>query len=109
MTIEAIYDDYEGFRILARGQEPSSEMLRLYFGSALSYRATDESSLIFYERTDISTLNRYGFFEVTESEYLAWFHKANQGISDTVSHYALYLSNQCIDVISASPPEAGWL
>jgi len=109
LCVEAIHDDDEGFRILLRGERKASKILRLRFDPTLAYRATDESSLINYDRTDDGTLDRYGLFIVHDSEYLAWFAKVNQGVSGSVTHYAVYLSNQCIDVIAAFPPDADWL
>jgi hypothetical protein len=51
------------------------------------------------------------FLTVSNSEYLAWFHRISVNIrkNENVIHYAIYTPNDCVDVLSAYPPSVEWL
>jgi len=112
MYLEGLYNDYEGFRLLLRGHGDQARMLRIAFDAVLAYRGIDEGDLISYPRNDEDEgLGRWGFFIVSSSSFLQWFCQTSQNIhppKDTV-HYAIYTSEDCIDILSACPPSSEWL
>ncbi len=106
--LEGLYDDYEGFRILLRGEEKQNKILKITFDPALSYRNTDEGDLL---RTIGKGLGDWSLFIVEGSEYLDWFNKESHDIyqSKNITHYAIYTQNDCIDILSAYHPKVEWL
>lgn len=108
LYLEAMHDDYEGFRLLLKGYE-DQRMLRITFDPALSYRNTDEGDLL--KTINQQDLSGWSLYTVSDSDYLAWFTEESHGIheSDDVVHYAIYTPNDCLDVLSAFPPRVEWL
>lgn len=109
--IEAIHDDWEGFRILLRGSDPTLSMLRITFESHLSYRNTDESYLLKIWNSMEKELAGENFYIVENSSYIDFFNEMTGNMySDwQVKHYAIYTISDCIDVISTNPPIVEWL
>lgn len=108
LYLEAVHDDYEGFRLLLKNDE-DQRMLRIAFDPVLSYRNTDEGDLI--KTINKQDLGDWSLYTVNESDYLAWFIEESHGIhdSDDIVHYAIYTPNDCLDVLSACPPKVEWL
>jgi len=112
MFVEALYDDYEGFRILLRGEKPDSKMLRVAFEDRLSYRNADETYLSkFWFSTPKETF-RSNFFTVENSSYIDYFEEMSEGLHPSnwvIIHYAIYTQRDCIDILSYVPPNIEWL
>lgn len=111
MYVEAIHDDYEGFRILLKGESPSSKVLRVTFEDNLSYRNTDESYLLRIWHSNKKEVMGKIFYMVENSSYIDFFYNMTEGFYSEwkLSHYAIYTVSDCVDVISASPPTVKWL
>ena len=111
MYVDAVHDDYEGFRILLRSEIPTSPVLKIAFESYLSYRNTDESYLVKIWQSMPSENIGKNFFLVQNSAYIAFFHEMTENIyADwSVKHYAIYTISDCVDVISTVPPIVAWL
>lgn len=112
MYVEAIHDDYEGFRILLRGENPPLRMLRVFFEGPLSYRNTRES----FHMLDVSQPANHDilgkvFYIVENSSYIDYFNEMTQEIYTDweLKHYAVHGFPDWIDVISAIPPIVKWL
>lgn len=107
---EGLHDDYEGFRILLRGEDVSSSMLRLVFDMPLAYRNLDEGSLLrTLSRVDFK--GKWSLFTVKSSTWLEWFHEESNNLysHDAVIHYAIFTPNDCIDVLTITEPVIEWL
>lgn len=104
---EGIHDDFEFFRILVSGENNSSPVFRLLFkDTQLHYQSINES-LCLNDKNRSSGLTQAGqFFIVENSWLLKWFHGVSSGIQNeiTIKHYAMYLSNQIIDVLATQEP-----
>lgn len=110
--MEGLHYDCEGFRLLLKSVGDQARMLRITFDPVLVYRGIDEGDLIFYECfDDYEKDGMWSFFIVRHSDYLDWFHHASQGMYEDrdVVHYAIYTSNECLDILSAYPPKVEWL
>lgn len=109
--IEAIHDDYEGFRILLRSSILESKMLRISFNDKLSYRTTYES---FYLKL-WSNMNEgiFGktFYIISNSYYIDYFNDQTLDIYKDwkIQHYAIYTISDCIDILSIQQPIIEWL
>lgn len=109
LYLEALHDDYEGFRLLLKGGSEQDKVLRITFDRALSYRNTDEGDLL-------KTINKqnsggWSLYIVSNSDYLKWFSEESQSIheDEDIIHYAIYTPNDCLDVLSSYPPKVEWL
>lgn len=111
MYVEAIHDDYEGFRILLKGEEVSSRMIRISFEGKLSYRNTDESYLLKIWNSMEKELAGENFYIVENSSYIDFFNEMTGNLySDwKIKHYAIYTISDCIDVLSTNPPIIEWI
>lgn len=109
LYLEAIYDDYEGFRLLLKGDAKQDKVLRITFDPALSYRNTDEGDLL--KTIDEQDFGGWSLYVASNSDYLRWFHKESHGIHEGVDivHYAIYTPNDCLDILSAYLPKVEWL
>lgn len=95
----------------------SRKKLQIYFKHLLSLRNTDESYLLktIEEQSKRDDFKWGGnlFSKVKNSKYVDWFNEESLGIPRdtgvTINHYAIYTSNDCIDVITSDEPEIKWL
>ncbi|MBN0987334.1 hypothetical protein [Amphritea pacifica] len=107
---EGIHDDYEGFRILLKGEDEKDSTLRLKFSQARAYRKFDEGDIL---RTieSIDNPGKSSLFLVENSRWLDWFledgYKINENMG--IKHYAIYTPTDCIDILSEAEPEVEWL
>ncbi len=100
MYIRAIHNDCEGFRVILEEENPS-RLIRIYFKDVLVFRKIDEGHYLrTLENIDSSTL-----FKSKKSEYLEWFISEQKQIlnRDSVTHYAIYTPNDCLDIIASVP------
>jgi len=111
MFIEAIHDDYEGFRILLQGENKNSNMLRIVFDNKLSYRNTNESYLLKIWHTNRKEILGKVFYIISNSSYIDFFHEMTGNIYNdwNLKHYAIYTITDCLDIISCYPPKIEWL
>ena len=104
---EGIHDDYEGFRILLKGESLTDNMIRISFDGPLIYRYNSEcsKSLILFEP------GKRALYRTKESDWLDWFSVEScevYGERDLV-HYVLLTVESCIEVISEREPRVEWL
>lgn len=110
-SVDALMDDWEGFRILLRATDLTKPMLRVRFEAAMCYRSMEESYF----------LNGYGpipedwfgktFFKVEDSSFLSQFHEISSRVYEdwNITHFGIYAPNDCIDVLATSEPSVEWL
>ncbi len=110
MYVEGMHDDYEGFRVLLKGE--NTEMLRITFKNKISYMNTDESYRLDIGRNDTineAHFNRV-FYTVQNSSYIKWIKKTSkQSVGPDVKHFAIYTDFDCIDIITHDVPIVEWL
>jgi hypothetical protein len=110
MYCEAIHDDYEGFRILLKGEDSTSPMLRLSFDSVLLYRNMDEGTML---RTLDSIKNReiFSLYTVHGSSLIEWFHKESYNMfsEKEIIHYSIMTPDDVIDILSENQPNVEWV
>lgn len=108
--VEAIHDDYEGFRVLLKG-DGNARTLRLTFVAPVAFRNINES---FRARTWSDRPAHLGLPSlrlVDRSRWLDWLIEESGGILDAgkLKHYAIYTPEDCIDVVTEFEPAADWL
>lgn len=111
LYVEAMHDDYEGLRVLLRGRgDPDAPLLRLIFESVVGYRNVNESYRLAtwaaHDMTQHPTL-----LIVKHSKWIEQLRIDAGGVLDDeeLTHYAIYSPEDCIDVVSAFPPDVHWL
>lgn len=109
LYLEAIHDDYEGFRLLLKGGAEQDKVLRITFDPALSYRNTDEGDLL--KTINTQNFGGWSLYVVSNSDYLRWFSEESHGVheGEDIIHYAIYTPNDCLDILSSYPPKVEWL
>ncbi len=100
-TVEAVIDDWEGFRVLLRDYA-TNRMLRIQFESHIAYQNRDESDFL-GEVSRSDGLGNGCFYKVKNSEYLLRF-QADSFKDINLTHYAIFTEMDCIDVLAAMEP-----
>ena len=108
-SIEAIHDDYEGFRILIRNME-GTEVLRVLFHVPLVYQRTDEGDR-WNTVNKLLKLQSAMFFKVKNSKLAKWLEEESCGIhkANELDHYLIAGCNDIIEIISAVKPDLEWM
>ena len=111
LYVEALHDDYEGLRVLLRPNDSSSRMLRIVFESVVGYMNVNEG---YRQRTwgsipSMETLPT--MLTVRDSKWVEWLMEDAGGVlsKDELIHFAIYTPEDCIDVVTAFPPQVHWL
>ena len=73
MSLDAMLDDREGFRLILSSPDPNFRELRIFFEEPLCYRGTQEKYLLrtIYEG---SSIYPWPIFIVRNSRYAKWFY-----------------------------------
>ena len=104
--IEAVHDDWEGFRIWFRPHLNTMSMLIVSFDSELFYCSSDESDRLVGAKNNISKEFPHLFWKVNDSELVKEFIRQSSNVreSDAIQHYCFMSCNQCVDVLSLTEP-----
>ena len=96
--------------------DEKEKKLNIYFNYVLSFKNTDESYLLKTIEEQVKHKNfKWGetFYLVENSSYINWFNEQSVYIPrDTgvaIKHYAIYTSNDCIDILASVSPNIEWL
>lgn len=107
VSIEAVIDDWEGFRILLRDYE-TDRMMRIAFTTQVCYLMRDESDLEGEaERSD--GLGRGCFYRVRHSELALRFKEDSIRQFGDLKHFAVITDTSCIDVLAKEDPSVDQL
>lgn len=104
VTVEALIDDWEGFRIILRNHK-SGRMIRIAFDTDVAYQNRDESDAI-GELQRAQSRERSQFYRVTNSEFIARFLRdtARPYIGKSLRHFAIVTGSDCVDILARSDP-----
>lgn len=111
LYVEGLHDDYEGVRILLKGEAEDAKMLVIKFDPALSYRNTDEGDRHVLAREHPEVRGGGALFKAEQSGFIDWFNRENQGVRSNLDivHYLIVTESDIIDVLSVFPPEVQWV
>lgn len=102
VSVEALIDDWEGFRLLLR-DHATDRIVRLAFETCVAYRNRDESDLD-SEAARSEGLGRGCFYRVAESEFLQTFEKESARQFQGLMHFAIVTDSDCVDVLATHDP-----
>jgi hypothetical protein len=110
LFLEALHDDYEGFRLLFKGKSNNDKTLRVTFKTTLVYRNIDEGDIVETLKNS-DGLSHWCLYTLENSDLIEFFHKQNYGSykSSKILHYAFYTPNDCVEILSEFPPQVEWL
>ena len=109
MYLEALHDDVEGVRMLLRGGDPGGRVLRLSF-EPIAYRNINESHRLgTWASLDMGGMT--SLMTLANSSWLRWLVEEAAGViaAESLTHYAIYTPEDCIDVATSAVPVAEWL
>ena len=110
MYIEAIYDDNKGVRIILGCDQFKDRVLKVEIVDKISYRNTDESFMLkVWDSMNKEDLGKT-FYVVKNSSYIDFFKEMTFNLHDDwdIEHYAIYTTEDCIDILSINEPVAEW-
>jgi hypothetical protein len=101
--IAAIYDDWEGFRLILTGDKCPATRVSVPHGDLVMYRVYDEIGLV---GNNIQGLHpNHSFYTAESSHFLSECSTMHSGTGDRGSlHYAIYTRDRCIDMICTNAP-----
>jgi hypothetical protein len=112
MWVEALHDDYEGLRILLKGNSESSGILSISFPQYYVYRNVDESYRHKLWRKGNFEQRDWCLFKTAASEFIDWLFDESGGVysKEEMIHYVIKTGADVIEVVAnQTPPKAEWL
>ena len=99
--VDAVRDDWEGFRIWFRPHDTTKGMLIASFDSELFYSSSDEGDRLAPVDNDISNKGGHLLWKVTDSRLVEEFKRQTLGVraKDDIHHYCFMTQNQAVDVL----------
>jgi hypothetical protein len=104
----SLHHDFEGFRLLLRGEDITGPSFLLVFAAALLYQAAGEGFRLTGPDADSELALPHPFYTVERSSLVAEFHRSSAGAyrDCAVRHFAVYTADQSVDVLSVEEPRA---
>lgn len=111
LYLVGIYDDVEGFRVLLGSADNTGKVLRITFDPPIGYRNFNESYLLKKWEKESGWEGGSSLYTVENSEFILWLNDNSHNIyvDEKIVHYAIYTQEDCVDVLSTSPPKVEWL
>lgn len=105
ISIDALIDDWEGFRVLVRNHVTNG-VVRISFDTHLAYQSRDESDFIGEAKRSEGFGSGGSIYRVMNSEFIARYLRDSlrAHTSSEMAHYAIVTGDQCIDVIAVTEP-----
>ncbi len=113
LYLEGLHDDYEGFRVLLKGEAKSNRMLRIYFPTHLAYRNVDETNRLktLVDYPILATM-LWSLFVSKDDDFINWVATESAGIICDTTQYRNYIiatPNDIVEIISNEEPIIEWL
>ena len=106
VNVEGIHDDYEGFRIILRGGNPS-RVYKLSFENYLGYRNFDESYRLKSLNMFPNNSREWCLFISKDSDFINWAVIESEGFQtkEKIIHFYIATPNDIVEVLSFEEPE----
>jgi hypothetical protein len=102
-SIDAIYEDLEGFRIIITANDCPPTRVSIVSGALVLYRVYDEIGLVGLNHQGVRP--GHCFYKSDSSPLLSESSMMNSAAYGRPSlHYAIYTGDRCIDIISTAEP-----
>jgi len=110
LDLEEFRKDEHGLSILLNSEDHSDQYLQIHFSKCEAIKEiADEFKTKFWHDVDIE--EDYALFVVENSEWLESFHfESENNFRDTsIQHYAIWTTENWIDILSSTIPELKWV
>ncbi len=104
--IEGLHDDYEGFRVIVRGGNPS-KVYRINFETYyLGYRNFDESERLKSLSIFPFDSREWCLFKTEDSDFIDWVVDESEGIQmkEDITHFFIATPNDMVEVLCLREP-----
>jgi hypothetical protein len=108
---DTFIDSKEGVILEFSDETDKKKIVVKFEGGVLSYRNTDEGSLLkklnyLDQQYGTDFYSEWTLFKAKNSEYISWFLEESSGIyeSNQVEHYVFLTSNDVIEILSTYTP-----
>lgn len=105
-----LQQDEANLSIYLRPVDFEGRYLKVSFDNALSCRNSQEG--VWFNSVDPIDKELWGatFYVVQESAFVRQFHEYSSRAFDdwNITHYAIFTSNFCVDVLSSEEPSVSW-
>ncbi|MDB5153422.1 MAG: hypothetical protein JWR54_2173 [Mucilaginibacter sp.] len=112
LYLEGLHDDYEGLRLLLKGENATDRVLRIQFSSHLGYRNVDESNRLKTLHDNPILTTPWSLFVAIDDGFLEWVVNESLETMDERKQYKNYIictPNDIVDVISDELPIVKWV
>jgi hypothetical protein len=112
LYLEGLHDDYEGLKLLLKGENVKDRILKIQFTSHLGYRNVDESNRLKSLHDNPLLTTKWPLFVATDDGFIDWIVDESQDSIDKRKQYKNYIictPNDIVDVISDELPIVEWL
>jgi hypothetical protein len=107
LYVEALIDDWEGFRILLRSDQ-NSRVIRISFDSYIAYQNRDETHAYGEIRRSKRTVSSQ-LYVVHNSEFALRIQEDSTMPRSGIKHFSIITSMDFIDILSVSEPRIEYL
>lgn len=108
---DKLIDDDNGITIKFSNEYDTKNIIVAFDGNVLSYRNTDEGSLLkkidfLDDRYGTKFYSEWSLFKAKGTDYINWFLEESSGIykAEEVQHYIFVTPHDVIEVLSKDPP-----
>ncbi|EIT87460.1 hypothetical protein A374_00130 [Fictibacillus macauensis ZFHKF-1] len=108
---DSFIDNKEGIILEFSDEEDKKKIVFTFEEGVLSYRNTDEGSLLkklneLEQQYDTEFYSEWTLFKIKNSEYLKWFLEESSGIyePDQIEHYVFLTPNDVIEILATCTP-----
>lgn len=104
--IEAIIDDYSGFRIIVKGKEELSDSFEIHFPKNYGYRNFNESYRLKTYRENPDIMGDWSLFKMSGSNFENWlFEESLNSIKlNDIKHFIISSPNEFFEVLAPCDP-----
>jgi hypothetical protein len=112
LYLEGLYDDYQGFKLLLKGEDSSGRLLKIEFTSRLGYRNIDETYRLKTLNNHPILTSQWPLFVSKNDDFTKWIETESTGTVDPLVSYNNYIictPNDIVEVVSDQEPIVEWL
>lgn len=104
--VEGLHDDYEGFRVVVKSENPSKVFCIKFDSYYLGYRNFNESERLKSLPLFPENSREWCLFKSTKSKFIEWVVNESQGVQsgEKITHYFIVTSDDIIEILCLKEP-----
>ena len=108
LYVEGLHDDYEGLRILLKGENDKGieKTFRVFCESYIAYRNVDESNRLKMLNQYPELCSKWTLFMTFDSDFISWIKEESNGVlgEQKLYHFVIASPNDIIELLLTEPP-----